>query len=496
MMQDKTINNKYKNKGAVTIYICLVLVFLIPIFLMILGLARYNAMQVQVECAADMSTDSVLAEYHRELLDDFGLLFVDTAYGGSYGSLDKTLEHLEEYLDFNLNPDKNLLLFGSRDLFDLQVVTSEITEVSRATDEDGAVFRYMVQSYMLDKYGLSYIDKIKDFVSVAEKQKYDDIDIKKDNEEAQKQLVNFDPAEEKGTDFSDVKVEDPVSSVSNLRKLGILTLVCSDEVSVKKIEKNTYASKRDLIKGDGMRDNWKSRNALEDTLLFNEYVMQECGNYQKKKDGSRLDYQAEYVVCGKDNDTDNLTGVANRLLLIRGAANTIYFLTDTVKQNEVRAVAEGIAAACMIPEFYMIFEVAIDAAWIYAESVYDVRLLFNGEAVPLITTEKDWNLSLESIMDDPESAITNMSGTEEEYSDEPGDMLNMKYADYLRLLLYSTFKRDITFRMMDIVEMDIREKTGKESFRLDECVAGYTVQIGIVSRYGYEYLYERSFGYE
>jgi hypothetical protein len=48
---------------------------------------------------------------------------------------------------------------------------------------------------------------------------------------------------------------------------------------------------------------------------------------------------------------------------------------------------------------------------------------------------------------------------------------------------------------MNVVELDIRKVPGYEHFRLDDCVAGATVQLVFRSSYGYTFLMERRFRY-
>ena len=52
---------------------------------------------MKFECVADIGMNSVLAEYHRELLKQYDLLFVDTSYGGSHPNIANTEAHLRRY---------------------------------------------------------------------------------------------------------------------------------------------------------------------------------------------------------------------------------------------------------------------------------------------------------------------------------------------------------------------------------------------------------------
>ena len=69
-----------KNSGAVSIFLVLMLAVMLPLILTMIEGARISAMKTAMECAADLSLDSALAEYNRELLRQYDLLFIDTAY--------------------------------------------------------------------------------------------------------------------------------------------------------------------------------------------------------------------------------------------------------------------------------------------------------------------------------------------------------------------------------------------------------------------------------
>jgi hypothetical protein len=66
-----------------------------------------------------------------------------------------------------------------------------MVNVSRATDEEGAVFRHMAISYMLDKYGLSLIDNAEDLTSITDTYNLGEGDIISDNKNAQAEISDM-----------------------------------------------------------------------------------------------------------------------------------------------------------------------------------------------------------------------------------------------------------------------------------------------------------------
>ncbi|MDE6529146.1 MAG: hypothetical protein K2K96_00055 [Lachnospiraceae bacterium] len=483
--------------GELNVYFALMIAVIIPLILTMIEGSRINAMKLQLECVVDMGMDSVLAEYNRPLLEQYDLLFIDLAYEQPAGSLDHLKEHFAEYISYNLQPWKELPILQNRDFLGLDMETVDILAASRATDEQGAVFRYMAISYMLNKYGMDYVDDLQDMIAVTEREGLYDSNIMAENDNAQNAIdsIEIPPPEdlEEGEEWNEPEKDDPTDSLNELRYLGILPLVCEGEISTASINPGSYVTGRSLVTGSGMEESWQEHTPLVEGLLFNEFIMEKCGNYSHRKEGSPLCYETEYVIAGKSNDADNLRIVAERLLLIRGGANSIYFLGNQELKAEAKALAASLSFVLLYPEFEMLFEVAIIAAWIYAESVVDVRQLFSGNRVPLIKGEGEWNLSLENALGLTVETVSDMAG-DGDFSDNEGES-GLSYEDYLRLLLYITPLEEKTGRCMNLVEMNIREVAGYENFCLDQCVAALTFQMVFSSSYGYSFLMQRSCRY-
>ena len=81
-------------KGYITVFLSLSLALLLSLVFTVIEGARISAIRMKFECVADIGMNSVLAEYHRELLKQYDLLFVDTSYGGGTASIGNTEAHL------------------------------------------------------------------------------------------------------------------------------------------------------------------------------------------------------------------------------------------------------------------------------------------------------------------------------------------------------------------------------------------------------------------
>lgn len=486
---------KREESGAISLYLCLLFGVLVSLILVMYEAANYSAMKLHVECASDAAMDSCLAEYNTNLLSRYGLLFVDSSYGTAEGSLENVGNHIEQYMANNLDTNQNAVLSSSLDLFGAKVYRVDILKTSRATDEDGAVFRYMAVSYMLEYYGIAYANELIDaYETSSSTGLFDDIsdsdNIENMANQAFSDLGNFSLSDEQKEEYGidgELEYSHPEQAVQSSRSKGILATVCKKDISDKVIDLTTYASERSNTIGDGMYSRWDNRNEAISKVLFNNYVVLMTGNYCEPHSNSPLDYELEYVIAGKPSDIDNLKYVATRLLLIRGVANASYFNTDSTLKNEAEAAASGLALLCGIPELEKLFYGAISAAWVYAESTVDVRRLMAGKKVSLITTSQEWDTSLEKVMGG--------AFEDEDKNEEYALPTALSYKDYLGILLLFTDTKSKTFRMMDVVEMNMRFSCGQESFRIDNCLAAIEIQALVECANGYCVLVKKDFGY-
>ena len=69
--------------GQITIYFTLVFTLILSLFLSAFEAARGSHLKVRMENAVQTAIHSAFGEYHRELFERYGLLFIDTSYMSS-----------------------------------------------------------------------------------------------------------------------------------------------------------------------------------------------------------------------------------------------------------------------------------------------------------------------------------------------------------------------------------------------------------------------------
>lgn len=107
-------------KGYLTVYLSLSLALIISFVLTLVEGARISTIRMEAECVADIGMNSVLAEFHREMLEQYDLLFVDMSYGTNNPRIENSAEHLRSYIQKNFTSQETVI-FSPRDFLAMSV---------------------------------------------------------------------------------------------------------------------------------------------------------------------------------------------------------------------------------------------------------------------------------------------------------------------------------------------------------------------------------------
>ncbi len=472
--------------GYITLYVSLCMSVLIPLCMVLIEGARRSTICMEGEIVADIAMESVLAEYHRELLKQYNLFYVDSSYGSDMPDYENVVNRLSYYLDKNTGYGEELVLdMVYRDFLAMEFQEVDMTAARLATDDMGYGLARQAIEAVKDDLGIAYLEKVLGWIQGVQTGGYLEGDWEKKKDELQKQMQEYGNkeislSEEEWVAFD---VVSPTKIVDNMQAKGILWWVISEEkqISGQTIDRSQYVSGRnELNQGNGER---QEKLGTMERLLFQEYLLRYTGRYGQEKEDGLLAYQTEYLIEGAAADGENLAAVAGKICGIRLVANTAYLLSDGEKRTLIDGVAALLSAALLMPEAEPVIDGAITLAWAYLESVYDTKVLLSGGKVPLTKEAATWHYGLSSIWQEP--AKEEVEGLSE----------GQTYEDYLRVFLFLQNQDTLIARFMDVVEMDIRLTDGNESFRLDGCMDYVGFRAKIHSAYGYDFEISRERGY-
>ena len=473
--------------GYLTVFLTLILTVMLSFSMTLIVSAGENTRRFAAECVTDIGMNSILAEYHRELLEQYNVFFTDISYGTQVIAYENMTEHLKNYINHNLQGDDLFVQGVYGNLIHMELDNIAVNGALSACEEGGISLRRQAVDAIKQDVGITYLEKTGEWLATLQSSGIMDINLLEKQKEAEKKVVEL-TGKKMGTLFEKEEQED---SAVTFYEAGILNLVADrEELSSREITLSQYASHRVHFESGGLSVPESYADDFWDELFFHEYLMSYTGHYGEENSGSAyekkfgLEYETEYLLAGKAKDIDNLKAVAGQILAIRGGANLIALMQDEGKKQYVQILAFSMASLLGIPEAEEVLEELLKIIWAMAEALYDVTILLQGGRIPVIKQPEEWHYSMENALNfvRPETGQTKITD-------------GLSYEDYLRILLCFHGKEELTMRMADVMEMNIRNTPGNENFCMDGCFESFRVQIVYRGERDKKYTIDRTYGY-
>lgn len=401
-----------------TVFLSLLMLMFLTFCLVLAEGVRMYLFRAKAEQAAELTGFSVLSEYHPQLLADYGLFFLDLDYG------------LPKEQTAVLHARAGQYLAENSDGISTQQLN--VRNFVRATDGGGSAFFEQAAETVRLGSGIGEMQELLAEVTLLEDG--EGLSRKISDEETAAEGILSEFTDEEGEPLFDIEL--PQISFPDI---GVLTNAVFGEdavLSEKSFSSAERIGSRNCAKGAGReseKDFWEMQR-------FHAYLLDRCAYYGSSGRARKeaLEYQAEYVIAGEDNDRDNLVNIMWRIFLLRAGGNYTVFHQDAAKMAEADAKAAALvgitgnaALVGIVRELFLLAE-AVD------EGVSDTREIFHGGKLPLIGN---------------------------------GEFLGMKagYREYLLLFLQTTAAEDKIIRCMNVIEMEMRRIPGGENFRFDHC---------------------------
>ena len=474
-------------KAEITIYLTLVFTLILSVFLSAFEAARGNHLKIRMENAVQTAIHSAFGEYHRELFERYGLLFVDTSYMTQVPDYHKVESRISEYLEYNLYPEREQSLLFAKDWYEVTDYKVTLTNIRLATDDKGNVLKTQAIDYIQNYVGGDWLENVNGWINIIEE--YDiNAETFQEEHEIVRQEINEKWTQNNLLGETWIVNQGLPSLDFHNEYMDILTPSASflgdSTISVKMINPLELVSNRTTLQGTGDLENNESM-VLEE-MYFNEYIIHKLGSYLDVREDCALDYQVEYVLFGLGQDSLNYMKMQEMLFWFRGAANLSMLLSDDLTQEWIKEVSE-LGTLVKIPP--KVIQAVINVCWAAAESADDVRRLLKGEAVVLLKEPKDFAVDIGGLV----TGVWMFGDIGTQVSN--AESVALEYKDYLRIFLYLMLPETKLYRCMDMIEADIRQTEGNAHFRLDGCMDAASMEIGVSNDYGYFYTMERKYSY-
>lgn len=471
--------------GQLTIFFGMIMVIILSLTVTLIEGTRYSALKVSITGTHHVAANSVLAGYHREVFDRYGILLFDST---------RVESQIKEVIEENWSKDLIGEVLNVRDLLAPEVVDVKLEHVTLATDEKGKVLWRQGVLCVEEKYGISYLERALELFGYVEEQGLTAAEprLPAGEEEITKEELQEALA---GVDLEKTGIPD---TFDWLEREALAFLVGQKEYSQQSLPLQERVSEREMAFGAGPDKELGFEENSWNKLLFIEYLLDVTGNYVCPLEEGLLQYQTEYLLHGREIDADNLWETAKRLLELRTGANLLGIFMEEERSAAVKEVSATLASAIGNPEAEPLIYAALLLIWAEAEGIYDVKMILNGEGVSLLKTPDEWLLNMTWL-----SEIASQSKiTEEDWQvrgegvvSDAGAGTKLFYKDYLRILLWLEEEENLTLRFMDIVESDIKQITGDADFCLNHYGDRMWLHTEVESKYGKEFAIDRVYGY-
>lgn len=480
-------------RGSITVFLALTLVLVLSFIFSLLEGARVYCLKSRAELVSEICMQSMFGNYHAGMWEDYHLLFLDGSWQEGDFSVEKFAARAVETAEENLSAASGSIWSRGSNLVFMELRDMMVNSFQLATDQEGEVFLSQVAHQMQMEAVADVLDELlnlKEHSGEAEnqvEQKDQGLDqaweaMGEAEEIGKAGGESGDGAGEAGEGTGEAgegtgeagegsgepgegdgagesgegtgesgegtgeaeQMENPMEYVRELKSSSVLALVVKDPTSLsrKALKDPVFIGGRQLAEG-----NWspEADTGILDRLWLHYYIQNYFSDYTAEREkGAKekvLDYEMEYLLAGKESDTENLETVACELLGIREAMNFVTILKDAEKKSLALGIATAAVGFTGIAPLVKAVQIGILLAWAYVESVLDVRALLSGKKVPFLKRTDQWS-----------SDLRNCRGTIESSSESEDKAQGLTYTQYLQLLLFLLSGKTISYRCMDLIE--------------------------------------------
>lgn len=459
--------------GQITIWLSLGFLVFLSLYTVCLQSVLKQQRRQRAEQAVEAGMFSLFSEFEPHLLEKYDLFYLDSSFRSGKEKTDELCSHLWNFTQYNLTDARG------RDKPGLQLQGVNVDHLVRATDGGGAVFYRQAVQVMKEKSGADLAEEWLLQGTLRADMEEDAGRFQKDCERYEGSVENYEDEEE--------ELEAEARQWDGLRKRFLFTSALPDAgtLSQKGIDLSNVPSQRALSKGTGYADG--SEDGLVEKQWFIsylcEYMKQAQDQFQEPAPSGYLDYQLEYILCGKASDSENLEQVIGELLLMREGANYAFLLTHTDYREKAELLANLLAGLTGNPAVIEGLEHLILLGWAYGESLVEVRQLLGGYELSVYKGEEDWQVPL--------SGLLALIGDPGKYDGQAKRQEGLGYEGYLRMLLTLQPAEKLAMRSLDIIEGELQQTAGCEKIHVDHCIEKLTAQVWLE-----DMSLERTYGYE
>lgn len=216
------------------------------------------------------------------------------------------------------------------------------------------------------------------------------------------------------------------------------------------------AQAEELMQSQTMADAVKAAgNAVLDATVLELYCMKYFYSFLEDAPHTRLNYEREYLIFGKNNDKTNLLYMVLYLVAIRTLFSMVALLKQPGKMTQLDTLAAGVSGLTGIPAVGAAVKYSLLFLWSVEEALVEVAALLQGKRIPVIGMGM---VSFEELF------LMNKIRIAEKAGSIPNG-IGAAYQDYLALLSLTRTTKQRTYRALDLIQENICYRY-EDSFRI------------------------------
>lgn len=193
------------------------------------------------------------------------------------------------------------------------------------------------------------------------------------------------------------------------------------------------------------------------------YSMKYFHCYGEEAPFTKLNYEREYMLFGKNEDKTNLFYFVLELVAVRTLFCMVMILKNPEKMSVLQSFSMGVAGFTGIPVLAAVAKYSLLLLWSVEEAFVEVAALLQGKKIAVLGS--GGVISFSEIFTFRKMVVVQKAGL------FPEIVSGAEYEDYLNLLSLLVPVRKKAYRTMDLIQENIRNRY-LDSFRMRNMVTG------------------------
>lgn len=199
-----------------------------------------------------------------------------------------------------------------------------------------------------------------------------------------------------------------------------------------------------------------------------------------------LKYEQEYLVSGKESDSENLAAAAVQIALLRMIPAAIFTFTCDSTTEKASTVANATVGMLGVPFLTAAVRALILIVWAAEQAVVETAAVLAGRRVPVTTNAATFCISFAEIVTFSQDLIRT------KVKSFDSSAMGLVYDDYLKMMILIRSRTSLSERALGLIQENIGYAYD-EDFLICNCATGLEAKAEVISDTAYISLFPQLF---